>query len=179
MTDEQRKITSQMTIAEALVKESDRGCVLVSAAFIDNALRDALAAKFAQSPNTDKTSNFLLDRKSSSPLGSFWARVEACHALGFLDEQLRNALEHLKTIRNDFSHWAGPVSLTEIDVTRLSTQLGDVHEHALKEMHADLDKFWTEHGEFSEARRKFMSVTTMLYAIAWSRGYYLESGQIN
>ena len=90
-------------LADMLLEESERGCVLVSSGFIEEALEHFLRDKFSRVCTKDKDAEDILIGYNS-PLGSFHNRIIACSALGYIDEGLRNALLEFKRIRNSFAH---------------------------------------------------------------------------
>jgi hypothetical protein len=83
---------------ELLNKESDRGAVLISTGFLEQQLRDILAAFMCEG-----TSAPLLDG-ANAPLGRFSSRISACHALGLITANEHNDLNILRRVRNDFAH---------------------------------------------------------------------------
>ena len=92
--DDQR---SYSEFLQELRAESDRGLALIGGAFLDEKLAATLAAFFV----TDSTS--LLHGKNA-PLGSFSARIEACFALGLIEEGERAECDYIRRIRNEFAH---------------------------------------------------------------------------
>lgn len=83
-------------VRSMLTRESDRGCALTGAAFLDEALADLLRAHFVK----DSASDEMLD----GPLGSFSARIAMCRCLGLLSETTTRNLNLIRKIRNDFAH---------------------------------------------------------------------------
>lgn len=84
---------------EELKSETDRGLPLVGAALIDDKLTETLRAFFCEVPATAK----LLD-EGNAPLGTFSSRVEACHALGLIDEFEYKEITLIRKVRNEFAH---------------------------------------------------------------------------
>lgn len=85
-------------IAE-LHRETDRGLPLVGAALIDEKLSESLRAFFCAAPSSAR----LLDG-ANAPLGSFSARIEACQALGLIDELEYSEIHLIRKVRNAFAH---------------------------------------------------------------------------
>jgi hypothetical protein len=79
--------------------ESDRGAVLLCCAYLDDLLRDTLAAFFVQGPEA----NQLLEG-FNAPLGTFSARIAAAHALALITDVEFKELTTLRKIRNEFAH---------------------------------------------------------------------------
>ncbi len=84
---------------ELLRKESDRGKVLISTGFLEQQLRDILAAFMRDGAKTAS----LLDGPNA-PLGAFSSRISACHAFGLISNREHHDLNVLRRIRNDFAH---------------------------------------------------------------------------
>lgn len=83
----------------ALAEESDRGCALYAAAYLDRALSDLL---FVSLVAHKKIEEDLF--KSSAPLSTFSARIKMAYYLGKLPPSGRRDLETIRSIRNDFAH---------------------------------------------------------------------------
>ncbi|MES2414810.1 MAG: transcriptional regulator [Pseudomonadota bacterium] len=85
-------------IAE-LRRETDRGLPLVASALIDDKLGETLRSFFCEGPSAAK----LLD-DGNAVLGTFSARIEACFALGLIDEFEHREITLIRKIRNEFAH---------------------------------------------------------------------------
>jgi DNA-binding MltR family transcriptional regulator len=68
-------------------------------ALIDQKLRDTLDAFFVDGRSSKK----LLD-DPNAPLGTFSSRLEACYALGLIDNYEHSEINLLRKVRNDFAH---------------------------------------------------------------------------
>ena len=79
--------------------ESDRAAVLLGAAKLDQILFQLLQRRLLPS-TTGRDS--LLD--GDSALGTFSARINACHRLGLIDGEYARALHLIRRIRNAFAH---------------------------------------------------------------------------
>jgi mannitol operon repressor len=82
-----------------LRQESDRGLPLVAAALIDDLLKETLRAFFC----IDAPAASLLDR-AESPLGTLSSRIQACFALGLIDEFEFVEIGIMRKVRNEFAH---------------------------------------------------------------------------
>ena len=82
-----------------LQRETDRGLPLVGAALIDDRLTETLRSFFCEGCVSDK----LLD-EANSPLSTFSARVQACYALGLIDDFEYAEIELIRKVRNEFAH---------------------------------------------------------------------------
>lgn len=91
----------------ALTKESDRGCVLFAAAYLDKALSQLLKAHLVQSPKVDDE---LFNGQNA--LSSFSSRIKMAYYLGKIAVAERKDLDTIRNIRNDFAHNAEPLDFT-------------------------------------------------------------------
>ena len=179
----------QLNIIQKLAIESERGCVLVGAAAIDESLLKLLQAYFLKAGAANNSEqmgveiDFLLTKKPVPPLQSFGIRIILCYVLGLIDDDLLKQFSALADIRNDFAHLAEPVEITAEDVRKLAAHQDDsdplaasVRQEAertglVEKVHA----FWetlipsSESDKFSEHRRSFMSIVCLLNLILWIR----------
>jgi DNA-binding MltR family transcriptional regulator len=86
-------------LTEVLNGEDDLACVVIGAAFLDNALATLLAKKLRKSDTTDK----LLD-PARGALGSFAARADLAYCLGLVSKEHYKDLCSVAEIRNRFAH---------------------------------------------------------------------------
>lgn len=103
---------------EELGSESDRGLPLIAAAFIDDRLAETLRAFFRPIRSATK----LLDL-GTSPLASFSARSDACHALGLIDGFEHNEIVLIRKIRNEFAHGKHVISFQTPRIRDLCSNL--------------------------------------------------------
>lgn len=99
-----RRTDSLKQFHEMLSSESDRGCVIVSAAIFDDILSGLLKQKLV--PSIDKKDE-LFDNGSAA-LSSFSARIDLAYRLGLLKRNFRSTLHLVRKIRNDFAHVSEP-----------------------------------------------------------------------
>lgn len=88
-----------IVLREALSEETDRGCALHAASYLDNELAVMLASHFVDDAKTHKELF-----KSTGGLATFSARIAIAFALGLIPENVRNDLSLIRKIRNDFGH---------------------------------------------------------------------------
>jgi hypothetical protein len=82
-----------------LQNESDRGLALVGASVIDDKLRSTLRS-------------FLVDCKAASklveggnaPVGTFSSRIDACLAMGLIEQFESEEITLIRKVRNEFAH---------------------------------------------------------------------------
>jgi hypothetical protein len=84
---------------EEFNKETERGTALAATAFIDDLLERTLMAFLI--PND---SGQALTRGFNAPLGTFAARIVACHAMGLISEMEFKECQILRKVRNEFAH---------------------------------------------------------------------------
>jgi DNA-binding MltR family transcriptional regulator len=83
--------------ATELASETDRGCAVLGAALLDAALKDVFR-------NTLLAYKDKLVDDSGAPLATFSARIKAARALGWINDEIRQDLDLIRGIRNDFAH---------------------------------------------------------------------------
>lgn len=89
------------SILDSFFKETDRGCALVAAAFLDEKLLELLQARAIEVSKTEDLNRFFL---YDGPLGAFSARIKAAHLYGFIGPKVYRDLEYVRKIRNAFAH---------------------------------------------------------------------------
>ncbi len=85
----------QKLLYEELRKESDRGAVMVEAAFLDRALENTLKARFV--PTTS-------EKDASISNLHFAVKINLAYRVGLISSKFRDDLLKIKDIRNDFAH---------------------------------------------------------------------------
>lgn len=83
-----------------LSAESPRGIVLVSAAMLEEALRELMLARLVANSSASDT---LFDGPMS-PFGAFSAKIDGAHRLGLLSHQFCRDLHVIRRIRNEVAH---------------------------------------------------------------------------
>jgi DNA-binding MltR family transcriptional regulator len=95
-------------VYEALSAESDRGCVIFGSALISEALEELLKSFFRQAPQDSRFIRSLFD--GYAPLSTFSARIQIAYAIGLVPRALRERIELIRKLRNEFAHESGPLS---------------------------------------------------------------------
>ncbi|MDP3070066.1 MAG: MltR family transcriptional regulator [Opitutaceae bacterium] len=106
---------------KALTLESDRGCALFAAAYLDKSLSEMLSASLV---NSAKIEDDLFG--SQAPLGSFSARIKIAYYLGMLSKSERHDLDIIRKVRNQFAHNSEPMTFDQVSVQNLCSNL--VHD---------------------------------------------------
>lgn len=86
----------------------ERGLVLSLAAFAEESLGELISTFMRPVDSTKR----LLDG-FNAPLGTFSSRIQAAYALGLISKEQYCDLEHLRKIRNEFSHSWKPLSFRD------------------------------------------------------------------
>ena len=90
-----------MDFRRALTRETDRGCALYAAAYLDRAISDLLYLSLVENKNVERD---LFE--GTAPLASFSSRITLAYYLGKLSPSMRRDLNLIRKIRNDFAHSA-------------------------------------------------------------------------
>jgi hypothetical protein len=91
-----------------LTPETDRGCALMAAAYLDVELEKLLAKFFV---DDSSVVGELLGQ--SGPLGTFSSRINICYAVGLIGKKVHRDLHLIRKIRNDFAHKTGPLGFAD------------------------------------------------------------------
>lgn len=107
-TEVARKFSEAMRMRSVLLNESDRGAVLVGASYLDEQVEEVLRKFFIDEP---KLQEKLLG--TSRPLATFSSRIDLCHALGLINEEMAKELHTIREIRNEFAHVSRNIGFEE------------------------------------------------------------------
>lgn len=102
IADQVRKINA---FRKALTSESDRGCALFAAAYLDVSLSDLLYVSLVESKKIE-TDLF----KGTAPLSNFSSRIKLAYYIGLISKSTRRDLDTIRDIRNDFAHKVETIS---------------------------------------------------------------------
>lgn len=138
-----------------LQRETDRGLPLVAAALIDEKLLGALQSFLC----VGKAAERLLSGPNA-PLGTFSARIEACFALGLIDEFEYHEISLIRKIRNVFAHSKHGLCFGSEKVLGLCTSLK-----------SDLPQGFDY--PVNEARFRFINATVCLILRLYYRGAWV------
>lgn len=109
-------------LREALSKESDRGLIMVSASFLNDALEGLLHAKFCVINRKPKSVlNALFN--SFGPLSTFSAKINMAFAIDLIEKWMYEDLENLRKLRNEFAHGIRPLLFDSDEVRKLTEKL--------------------------------------------------------
>jgi hypothetical protein len=154
-----------------LESETDRAAAVLGVALLDNWLDRA----FRQRLHRDTPRNVFEFR---GPLGDFSSRIEMAFALGWIDKDMRNDLNLLRRIRNDFAH-DDDLAL-KFDTPGLASRLAELAisktiDAALQELRTQVSgpKAQEELARLIRPRGRFILAVTILNDTI----YYLYSGR--
>ena len=94
-------------IVTSLQQESDRGCVLVGAAMIDNLIDDMLRKFLIPAQNKSKEDSLLDLGRACGEAG---AKLNLIYRLSLIDNDIYLAIKNVYKLRNKFAHFDGQVS---------------------------------------------------------------------
>ena len=101
-----------------LTPETDRGCALMAAAYLDSQLDELLRAVFI---DDQKVVGALL--QSERPLGSFSAKIDMAYSLGLLPADAYRDLHLIRKIRNEFGHRSEPITFNNPEISNRCREL--------------------------------------------------------
>jgi len=87
---------------ENVLKESDRGCVIVSADMLDSSLESLLRLSFRHDKKDHKITNGLF--LTYAPLSTFAAKINICYASELISNKMYSSLNTIRKMRNRFAH---------------------------------------------------------------------------
>ncbi len=93
-------------VTEALLHESDRGCVLLGAALLDEALEETLRAAFRNDAAARRDVQSLF-KAAYAPLRSFAVKAQLAFALGLISRRVFDRITIIRQLRNAFAHSHG------------------------------------------------------------------------
>ena len=94
-----------------LTPESDRGCALMAAAFLDNRLEFLIESSLLPEPKLIKA--FL---SFNGPAGTFSARIDYAYLTAMLSKSVHSDLHLIRKIRNEFGHRIEPINFNTPEI---------------------------------------------------------------
>jgi len=99
-----------------LIEESDRGCVLVAAAMLEEGLEKIFRATFESKRASKTLQDSLFD--SNGPLATFSAKIKLAYALALISSDAHEDLEEVRRLRNEAAHTARDFDFLDDSVGR-------------------------------------------------------------
>ncbi len=93
---------------DSLDLETDRGCAIIAASYVDDQLAEMLKAHFVESKRLIKEVF-----SGSGALSTFSARIDMSFLSGHISKAVQRELHLIRGIRNKFAHAPHPLSFTE------------------------------------------------------------------
>lgn len=102
----------------SLNPETDRGCALMAASFLDSEL-ELLLGQFVVDDSKVIEETF----SQGKPIGTFSSRIDLAYLLGLIGKSTRRDLHLIRKIRNDFGHTHRPLSFADQNVSNRCREL--------------------------------------------------------
>lgn len=143
-------------VADELMEPTDRGTVVLAAAWLEDGLRRLLAYRLSHRILEHDEVEYLV---SKSCLRSADGRVKAVKDLGLLDERVCDAINEIRSMRNDWAHGAVRLQFTDGDVERVTGKLGEFQEDIKPIVE------WRSHEgvELKDVRLRFVMLVAWIY----------------
>ena len=125
---EASRLKEFMDFRTSLIQESDRGSVLMAAAFIEDKLGCLLESYFIEN---EKICKQLL--KGNGALATFSSKINLTFLLGLIPENIFNDLHILRKIRNDFAHTASKISFETSSIKDRTKALSTLSKKMLRD----------------------------------------------
>jgi DNA-binding MltR family transcriptional regulator len=130
--------------SDELIDESDRGCVLVGAAILEQRLEDIFRQQFAINQIPSKIQSDLFN--SNGPLSTFSSKIKLAYSFGLIDKSVFQDLETIRKVRNEFAHTSEQVDFTNHSMSKNIEAL-----HCVKQFDGKFQRFNLK----ESAKRKF------------------------
>ena len=119
-----KRMEKFFTFRHTLNDESDRGCTLMAAAFLDEEIESLIKAHLVDNKKAMKS---VFD--NSGALGTFSSRINMAFLLGLIPKNIYDDLHLLRKIRNDFAHNSSPITFND---NVISQRIKSLKVHQLK-----------------------------------------------
>lgn len=116
------RLDEVLAFRHELTSESDRGCALMAAAYLDDQLSLLLKARLIDDPEVAEQ---LFGHVGA--LGTFSSRIVMAYMLGLLGDTARRDLNLIRKVRNEFGHVAAPITF---DHPPVASRCRELHYHS-------------------------------------------------
>jgi DNA-binding MltR family transcriptional regulator len=116
--ESQERVLKVFEFRRSLSEETDRGCVLMAAAFLDDRLRVLIQSFLIQDAKVQKQ---VFDMNGA--LGAFSSRIDFAFLLGLIPQAAHGDLHLLRKIRNEFAHNSAPIKLVDEPIKSICANL--------------------------------------------------------
>jgi hypothetical protein len=146
---------------QSLSDETDRGCALMAAAYLDSELQKLLSKYCVNNPNVQKD---IFGRSRS--LSTFSSRIDMSYLLGLLGPNAHRDLHLIRKVRNEFAHVASPIDFNDPGLAQRCDEL-----------------YHDAYGKPVPPRKKFMRVARgvlgIIHAIFFSISSIVEANDVS
>jgi hypothetical protein len=97
-------------LSEEILNGSDRSVAIILSAEVERFLEFAILAKFTNIAGKDKLIG------SDGPIATFSRKIQIGYAMGLYNSELRDDLDRIRDVRNDFAHSVMPISFNTSSV---------------------------------------------------------------
>lgn len=125
---EASRLKEFMDFKTSLIQESDRGSVLMAAAFIEDKLGCLLESYFIEN---EKVCKQLLN--GNGALATFSSKIDLTFLLGLIPKNIFDDLHILRKIRNDFAHTASKISFKTPSINDRTKALSTLSKEMLRD----------------------------------------------
>jgi hypothetical protein len=152
-----KHISKDTTLAtvKTLIGESDRGCVILASATLEDTLRDMhdmfITMRLAGIPNRKKLLEDL--QGPYGPLSTFSGKIKLAFAYGVITTDQFLGLEAMRTLRNEAAHANIAFSFNDLGVKKHIEGIG-MHK-SIKE-NSEFLNFFNEYDEIPLSKRQFI-----------------------
>lgn len=113
-----QRMKEVLSFRTSITSETDRGAVLMSAAYLDDKLKELIEKRLVQDK---KIARRAFDFNGA--LGTFSSRIDFAYLLGIIPKNAQRDLHTIRAIRNQFAHHASPLSYADEKVKPLCDRL--------------------------------------------------------
>lgn len=110
--DQYENILLVQKIRFSLIDESDRGCVLLSVSYLEDALGKYVLSYLKGNKTFKK-------KMLNYNLSNFSSRINFAYSIGLINEKLMNDLNIIRNIRNEFAHSFEPIDFNSEKIDKL------------------------------------------------------------
>jgi hypothetical protein len=170
-----KKHHPEVPIANALVEEHDRGCILVGCAYLEYLLERLLRAYLSfeakqrsgfNDNDIDLVEKVLNPKDPMALLGSGWAKSTIAYMLGQLNRFAYEGFDKIRRMRVECAHHVGTVPLDESLISELMKSIEANDPESMADINGEVIRFFdggesvwhlvSGHRDFSSPRIKFM-----------------------
>jgi hypothetical protein len=175
LIDDQRKHGPEVHIGNALVNESDRGCILVGCAYLEFVLESLLRAYFYSKArrrhdccknDLDLIENVINPQNPMALLGTGWSKSTIAHLLELIDRLPYEGNDKIRKMRIDCAHRPGVVVVDDSLISELLNTIAKIDAALFTDINTETEQyfaggesywhFFSGHRNFTSARVKFM-----------------------